>query len=479
MHEVQKIHEISVESVESVNTAPQSSTIDVEAPNNSHNKIQQRFNIISPRLSYWINIQRCWMCMIVLVSHITPYSVQIGKFDPFPHPFSSNGRATVRLFFVFSSFFTMNSIKPILTLNSFKQFVLQFSYFYIKRYFHSRAILFVFGLGYAPFLYFFFGENGRVTYHSHTAEFWKVWFLPFYSGRPSLTQTVSGSAWFSQQLFNVETVYFVLICILFVIRCLWQKIFSNRTKNKITKDNYYNIFVILVVFTAISNRINAHCDFMNEYCFGVWCYWLREWICKDKRIVQFAYCKTKINIVIRYIISCACIYTWLTMCRKKGWTQKYAHIPYGIFIMLDFVPFPRFNSFWQKIIDEISRLLMPIYIVHHPFLREAAPKYFPYLSAYHWQVEYNDNWLNLFAAWIYLLIFVMLSYPLWFIQRPLEMFPVWIKSIVDKKYLVKTKQFIKDIILSTIGLSITAILISLAQLDYFGHDFVDLPNPWK
>ncbi|CAL6011045.1 Hypothetical_protein [Hexamita inflata] len=82
----QKIHEISVESVESVNTAPQSSTIDAEAPNSAHNKIQQRFNIISPRLSYWINIQRCWMCMIVLVSHITPYSVQIG--NPFPQPFN-------------------------------------------------------------------------------------------------------------------------------------------------------------------------------------------------------------------------------------------------------------------------------------------------------------------------------------------------------------------------------------------------------
>ncbi|CAL6013894.1 Hypothetical_protein [Hexamita inflata] len=124
---------------------------------------------------------------------------------------------------------------------------------------------------------------------------------------------------------------------------------------------------------------------------------------------------------------------------------------------------------------------MPIYIIHHPFLKEAAPRYFPYVTALTLSIENNHSWINAFSSWMYLCLFGMLAYPLWFMQRPLEVLPVWLKtkSLKDKTHLKNKKQFQIDLMLSFTGLTAVVILVALAQSDVFGHGHVDLPPLWK
>ncbi|CAL5979173.1 Hypothetical_protein [Hexamita inflata] len=156
----------------------------------------------------------------------------------------------------------------------------------------------------------------------------------------------------------------------------------------------------------------------------------------------------------------------------------FAHIPFSVFLVFDLIPFPKFTPFWQKIVNEMSRLQMQIFLVHHPFLKEAGPRNFPYISAINQLIQENHTWINMFSSWIYLLIFGMLSYPLWFMQRPLEVMPVWIKSVADKSY-KKDKQFKQNIVLSFVGIIMGIILIAVAQSDVYGHDFVPAPPLWK
>ncbi|CAL6043031.1 Hypothetical_protein [Hexamita inflata] len=108
---------------------------------------------------------------------------------------------------------------------------------------------------------------------------------------------------------------------------------------------------------------------------------------KGQKIINFTYCKDTKILIIRWALSIFFLYLWLFMCRTI--VTKFAHFPFCLFLMFDVVPFPRFNAFWQKVIDEMSRLLMPIYILHHPFLKEAAPRYFPYVTALTQNIQNN------------------------------------------------------------------------------------------
>ncbi|CAL6114662.1 Conserved_hypothetical protein [Hexamita inflata] len=240
-------------------------------------------------------------------------------------------------------------------------------------------------------------------------------------------------------------------------------------------------FIIVVTISTYSlQELAPGCDFMSNYCCGVACYLLRLMFCsteRGKKIINFAYCKETKILVARWILSVFFIYLWLFM--QRTIVNEYAHVPFCVFLMFDLIPFPRFTAFWQKVIDEISRLLMPIYIIHHPFLKEAAPRYFPYVTALTQSIENNHSWINAFSSWMYLLLFGMLAYPLWFMQRPLEVLPVWLKSLKDKTHLKNKRQFQIDLVLSFVGLTVAVIIIALAQSDVFGHGHVDLPPLWK
>ncbi|CAL6005688.1 Hypothetical_protein [Hexamita inflata] len=220
------------------------------------------------------------------------------------------------------------------------------------------------------------------------------------------------------------------------------------------------------------------CKHMITYGIGVLFYWFRVIICSTKvgkQVIEQAYNKDTKSLIYRWIISMVFIQLWLFMCRINNGPQQFAQVPFCFFLMFDLIPFPKFNAFWQKIINEITRLSMPIYILHYSFLEKAAPRNFPYITALNQNIEVNHSWINAFSSWLYLLIFGMLSYPLWFMQRPLEVLPVWIKSIVEKKHFKNKKQFIIDLVLSFVGLLVSIILIILAQTDVFGHDFVEKP----
>ncbi|CAL6079056.1 Conserved_hypothetical protein [Hexamita inflata] len=111
---------------------------------NSNSKLQkkvQRINVISPRLSYWINVQRCLMCIIVIVSHITPMSYEEKSIFTalIQHPFVANGRACVQVFFTFAAIFSMHSMLGLYEKhqNSTKDFTKAFLFQYIKRYFST------------------------------------------------------------------------------------------------------------------------------------------------------------------------------------------------------------------------------------------------------------------------------------------------------------------------------------------------------
>ncbi|CAL6025565.1 Conserved_hypothetical protein [Hexamita inflata] len=441
-------------------------------------KKPKRSNVISPRLSYWINIQRCLMCIIVIVSHITPksYDEQSIATALIPHPFVANGRSCVRVFFSFAAIFSMQSMLGLYEKhkNSTKDFTKAFLFQYIKRYFSTHAVLLVFGLGYAPFLYYVFGENGRDVYYNwrdSKVRYWLLWYLPVYlPQRPTDTEYISVSCWFSQQLVNVE---FFFYCF-YYLGYFFKNMFVHQGK---WGASY--IFIITVA-TCLLQVFLPGCRNMRDYCFGVACYLIRLMICsteKGQKIINFAYCKDTKILIIRWALSIFFLYLWLFMCRTI--VTKFAHFPFCLFLMFDVVPFPKFNTFWQKVIDEMSRLLMPIYILHHPFLKEAAPRYFPYVTALTQNIANNHCWINAFSSWMYLCLFGMLSYPLWFVQRPLEVLPVWLKSLKDKSYLKNKKKFQIDLVLSFIGIAVIVILIALAQSDVFGHDHVDLPPLWK
>ncbi|CAL5996791.1 Conserved_hypothetical protein [Hexamita inflata] len=445
-----------------------------------HSDKNKQYNIISPRLSYWINIQRCWMCIIVIVAHITPSSYYEKSIATalIPHPFVAHGRAAVRMFFVFAAIFSMNSVQNLYEKHqdSTKQFTKALLYQYTKRYFQTHGILLVLGLGYAPFLYWVFGENGRDVYYipwRQYKRYWLTWFLPVYlPWRDEGAQYISGSAWFNQQLTNNE---FFFYCF-FYLGYFLKKIVSNQLVWVIVFQ------VVTTIITNLLEELAPGCRYIRNYCFGVGCYWFRYILTSTKygqSIIQLSYSKCNQLLVYRWIITIFFIYLWLFMCRLPGNIPQWAHVPYSIFLMCDLIPFPKFTPFWQTIIDEISRLLMPIYILHYAFINHAAPRNFPYVTALNQEIENNHSWINAFSSWIYLLIFGMLSYPLWFMQRPLEVFPVWLKQVVEKKHLKDMKKFKVDLALSAIGLVSALVLVVLAQSDVFGHDFVDLPPLWK
>ncbi|CAL6025988.1 Conserved_hypothetical protein [Hexamita inflata] len=258
-------------------------------------KKQKRTNLVSPRLSYWINVHRCLMCIIVLVSHITPKSYYEKSVATalIPHPFVANGRACVRVFFVFAAIFSMHSMLGLYEKhkNSAKEFTKAFLFQYVKRYFSTHAVLFVFGLGYAPFLYYVFGENGRDVYYNwrDSKRYWLVWYLPVYlPWRPTETEHISMSAWFSQQLVNVE---FFFYCFYF-LGYFFKKMFVHQGKWGVS------FIIIVTISTYLLQELAPGCDFMSNYCCGVACYLLRLMFCstdRGKKIINFAYCKdTKI-----------------------------------------------------------------------------------------------------------------------------------------------------------------------------------------
>ncbi|CAL5998285.1 Conserved_hypothetical protein [Hexamita inflata] len=443
--------------------------------------IQQskRYNIISPKLSYWINIQRCWMCIIVIVAHITPYSYTEKSIATalIPHPFVVSGGAAVKVFFVFAAIFSMQTMKLLYETHkqSTKGFIKAFLYQYTKRYFQTHGILLVLGLGYAPFLYWVFGENGRDVYYrpwlAKNSTYWLDWYLPIYlPWRPRNAPSVSESAWFSQQLFNTEFIFYGF----FFIGYFLQKLTN--------KQLFWIIPFLFITFISslLLELLAPACRDITAYSIGTICYWFRYLLCTTKTgkmLINLAYRKDLRSLIFRWILSVFFIYLWVFMCRcgQGAW----AHVPYSIFLMCDLIPFPKFTPFWQTIIDEISRLLMPIYILHYAFINHAAPRNFPYVTALNQEIENNHSWINALSSWIYLLIFGMLSYPLWFMQRPLEVFPVWLKQVVEKKHLKDMKKFKVDLALSAIGLVSALVLVVLAQSDVFGHDFVDLPPLWK
>ncbi|CAL6089033.1 Conserved_hypothetical protein [Hexamita inflata] len=441
------------------------------------NSKAKRYNVISPRLSYWINIHRCLMCVIVISCHISPmtYIEKSVATALIPHPFVANGRSCVRVFFAFAAMFSMHSMLGLYEKhkNSAKDFTKAILFQYVKRYFQTHAILLVFGLGYAPFLYYVFGENGRDFYYNwrQSKRYWLVWYLPVYlPWRPTETEYITRSGWFNQQLVNVEFFYYCF----FFLGYFYKKLFVHQGK---WGASY---LFLLAIATALLQLFAPGCNNMPDYWLGIACYLLRLTFCKTERghkIIDFAYSKDKKILVAKWILTIFFVYLWLLMCRII--TKNFAHIPFCVFLMFDIVPFPKFNLFWQKIIDEITRLAMPIYIIHHPFLKEAAPRYFPYVTALTHSIETNHSWINAFSSWMYLLLFGMLAYPVWFMQRPLEVLPVWLKTVKDKTYTKNIKQFRLDLLLSLIGITAAVILIVLAQSDVFGHDHVDKPPLWK
>ncbi|CAL6107052.1 Conserved_hypothetical protein [Hexamita inflata] len=444
-------------------------------------KFLKRHKIISPRLSYWINIQRCWMCVIVIVSHITPasYYEKSVVTTLIPHPFVAHGKAAVRMYFVFAAIFSMHSVQNLYEIhqNSIKQFTKAIIYQYIKRYFQTHGILLIMGLGYAPFIYWVFGENGRDVYYQPWKQYnryWLTWFLPVYlPWRDENVHSISGSAWFNQQLANNEFFFYCFYYLGYFMKIVIKKQYV-----------WSIIFLTLIVISShLLEKFAPGCKYLRNYSFGVVCYWFRFMLTSTKYgqiIIKFSYSKSNKCLVLRWIITIIFIYLWLFMCRIPiivgvADIPQWAHIPYSMFLLFDMIPFPRFTPFWQTIINEMSRLLMPIYILHYAFLEQAAPKNFPYITALNQQIENNHSWINAFSSWIYLLIFGMLSYPLWFIQRPLEILPVWVKLIVEKQLVKNIKTFKINIILSFIGLTTGAILAVLVQSDVFGHDFVGKP----
>ncbi|CAL6000949.1 Conserved_hypothetical protein [Hexamita inflata] len=426
-----------------------------------------------------MNIQKCQMCIIVVTSHIDDACDNEKSLWTalIPHPLVVNGSAAVKIFFVFAGIFSMHSMKGLYEKheNSTKDFIKAFLFQYTKRYFSTHAVLFAFGLGYIPFLYWVFGENGRdVYYHpwSQYKNYWITWFLPVYlPWRPEGKQFVSTSGWFSQVLTNHEFFFYIFyFCAYFLKKyvknvIVWGAIFLSST----------------LIFSIVMELLGSGCRSMSAYAIGVCCYFTRVLLTqteKGKRIIDFAYSKNSKILAQRWGLSIFFIYLWMFMCRSKYGLNEWAHVIYSFFFVFDIIPFPKFSAFWQQIINEIARLSMVIYILHFPFLHEAAPRNFPYVTALNFNIEKNHSWINAFSGWIYLLIFGMLSYPLWFMQRPLELLPVWLKHVLEKKHLKDAKKFKTDLALSLVGLGALALLIILAQCDVFGHAFVQPPPHW-
>ncbi|CAL6042705.1 Conserved_hypothetical protein [Hexamita inflata] len=164
----------------------------------------ERFNILTKRMSYWINIFRTFNMIHVMMYHYSwRVSINYGQqsFCDFiqvpkescprrwkevflPHPLVGFGTASTCFFFAMACFFSQLKFEQLYEKYQ-KQtgkFLLSFIHQYVRRYLQIHAVLFVFRLGYGGYLYYIFGEKGRDVYYNgpRTEGYWEAFYMPVY-----------------------------------------------------------------------------------------------------------------------------------------------------------------------------------------------------------------------------------------------------------------------------------------------------------
>lgn len=101
-----------------------------------------------------------------------------------------------------------------------------------------------------------------------------------------------------------------------------------------------------------------------------------------------------------YVFTAACVYGWLVVSRLCF----EACMPFLIIpLILDSFAYPRFPEPYKSIIDYTSKVQMQVYVVHHPFLYEAMPPYFPQLLPDDLEKGITAIRVNWFVSWLLLL----------------------------------------------------------------------------
>ncbi|CAL6020409.1 Conserved_hypothetical protein [Hexamita inflata] len=452
----------------------------------------ERYNILSKRMSYWINIFRTIVMIQVMAFHYS-YKVTKGYGQQafcdiinvpkdkctrswleilLPHPLVGYGSACTCFFFAMAGFFSQMKFEQLYEKHrdNTKKFLSQFVYQYVKRYMQMHAVLFVFGLGYGGFLYFVFGENGRDVYYNgpRMPGYWMAYYFPFYwPGRVLKYQDyVSGSSWFSLSLMNVEFVFYMVYLLSYFIR------------KQINPGFLYSLVYLAVLTTGLTlfyqlYKGDTDIDANLYYLGGLWLYWARKWYVDSKvgrKAIDFVY--TKEGQITRIVLFTVLIYAWLVISRIEYHSgMAFILLP----LLFDTLPAYEFKGLFKSFFKEMNRLGMAFYILHNPFIMTAMPKYFPAIMPKSLN-GINSITTNWFVAWWYVLIFAGLSYPLWFMLQPFECCLDFFKNF--KKNKDNKKKFWANISLSIISLSVTATLIVLVQTDTFGHDYVPPPETW-
>lgn len=284
-----------------------------------------------------------------------------------------------------------------------------------------HAILFLFGLGYAPLMYTVFGEHGRDVYYEgpRTLRYWLDLYLPVYRRNRCIKSAafVSGSVWFSSSLANVEFIFYVLFFVNFLIR----RKFGHRFSFDICA-----ILVLAVVFVVVFNLYYEFDRFLDSnvyYLVGIACYYMRKFLTEESIGIKIT---DRINVMdkkAKTVIAILFCYVWLVVSRiEYHISMMFIWIP----LVLDLFPDFRIKKF-KMFFDEMKRLNMLIYISNFPFLYEATPRGWPEIVPRDLSTL-NSISISTLISWLLTLQHMMLAYPLWFMLRPLENFPTFIRD---------------------------------------------------
>lgn len=247
---------------------------------------------------------------------------------------------------------------------------------------------------------------------------------------------------------------FIFYLIFFTNYFIRRKI--NSVKNVVTLYSL-EIVILSLIFVLSIIFVNERGD--NCYYLGGVCFFLGRYILintsKGKKVIEFAYSPQRKYVYSKYALLSIFVYIWLVVSRLCP--------PAGLVFMLvpivfDLLP-PNLPKGCDFFIKEFNRLQMPIYILHSTFMIEPIPRGFPMIRPAD-STFINPCYASWFIAWQLPFLYMMLSYPAWFINRPLELLPILIKD--RKKY---TKQ---DWMWFGVGGCLNVVLIILTQTYTFG-----------
>ena len=211
-----------------------------------------------------------------------------------------------------------------------------------------------------------------------------------------------------------------------------------------------------------------------QYVSGFVVYWLRDFFSQHfvgQRIVKYIQKRKP----LMYLITVSSVYFW----EVSGKLHHRDVLHYAVFIpfILDCIPFPHFSGLIQKYIDVQNKCYSCSYIAHHSFMKRANARFWPNL--YPKQLRGVSQIAYSFAySWILSLQMLLLTIPLYYLQRPIEMFPMFARYC-RKMFKKNWEKVVQDVIVAIVLLNIQLFLFYLLKQNKWGSFPIGSPRFWE